>query len=401
VAESKLMRESGFSIVETVIAMALMLTLTAIAIALVDPGEASFAARLESADMQQRLRVAAGTLYKDLVMAGAGAYQSANRGSLSHYFAAVLPYRQGTNHDDAGGTFKTDTITLMYVPSTAAQTTLASSGPSVVSADVRVNWAAGCPVGDAACGFKNGMTVLLYDAEGDYDTFSITNIQSNMLHLQRTGGNLTYTEYPPNSTTIAQLTNIVYSQKSDASTDSYQLISREGGTGSDVPVVDDLVALKFDYYGDPQPPRLLRSPDDPAGAWTTYGPSPPSLLHQIPTKGYPPGENCTFLVDPAGVQVPRLPVLDAGTSVDALVMLTAAQLTDGPWCPDPASSNRWDADLLRIRRIGVTLRVESAAAALRGPASVLFAHGGTSKNGSTWLPDRQLTFQVWPRNMGW
>jgi hypothetical protein len=203
------------------------------------------------------------------------------------------------------------------VPPTVAQTTLAANGPSVVSADVDVNWEAGCPTGDAACGFKSGMTVLLYDAAGDYDTFSITNVQSSTLQLQRTGGTLTYTAYPPNSTTIVQLANVVYYLKRDASADSYQLVSRDGGTGADVPVVDNLVALKFDYYGDPQPPKLIELPDDPAGLSTTYGPSPPSLLRQIPTSGYPPGENCTFLVDPAsGFQVPRLALLgsDDGAS---------------------------------------------------------------------------------------
>ena len=57
----------GFSVLEAVVAMALTLTITAVAIALVDPSQAAFAAELERADMQQRLRVAAGTLYKDLV----------------------------------------------------------------------------------------------------------------------------------------------------------------------------------------------------------------------------------------------------------------------------------------------------------------------------------------------
>ena len=89
--------------------------------------------------MQQRLRVAAGTLYNDLVMAGAGPSRGANTGSLGHYFAPVLPYRQGTNHDDPPGSFRTDTITLMYVPPTFAQTTLATGGPGAVSADIGVN----------------------------------------------------------------------------------------------------------------------------------------------------------------------------------------------------------------------------------------------------------------------
>src|SRR3989304_1393368 len=127
------MRQHGFSILETVVGMALMLTITGVAIALVERGRASFAAQLESADMQQRLRVAAGALYKDLVMAGAGASQGANRGPLSYYFAPILPYRQGTNHDDPPGTFKTDTITVMYVPPTMAQTTLATGATGATS----------------------------------------------------------------------------------------------------------------------------------------------------------------------------------------------------------------------------------------------------------------------------
>jgi hypothetical protein len=398
------MRSNGFSILETVVAMALMLTIAGVAIALVDPGRASFATQLESADMQQRLRVAAGALYQDLVMAGAGAYQSANRGPLSHYFAPILPYRQGTNHDDPAGTFKTDTITVMYVPTTAAQTTIATGAPHGISGDIGVNSDAGCPSGDAACGFKDGMTALLFDAIGDYETFTISNVQSNLLHVERADGSLTFTDYQPNTSTLVQLANIVYYLKSDTSTGSYQLMSRDGGTGADVPVVDHLVALRFDYYGDPRPPRLIEASGDLPGASTvgaTYGPSPPALLQQIPTGGYPPGENCTFIVDPtSGLQMPRLADIASGGETGALVQFTGAQLTDGPWCPDESSANRWDADLLRVRRIGVTLRIESAIAALRGPAGVLFTRGGTSTSGSKWLPDQEVTFQVSPRNLG-
>ena len=282
----------------------------------------------------------------------------------------------------------------MYVPSTVAQTTLATNGPGTASADIGVNWAPGCPAGDLACGFKNGMTVLMYDASGDYDTFTTSNVQSSMLHVQRTGGTLTYANYPANSTTIVQLANIVYYLKSDASAGTYQLTSRDGGTGADVPVVDNLVALKFDYYGEPQPAQVIKSLDDPEGPWTTYGPPPPVLQQQIPTSGYAAGENCTFQIDPvSGLQVPRLAVLGSDGGGKALVKLTAAQLTDGPWCPDSANANRWDADLLRIRRIGVTLRVQSANAALRGPSGLLFAHGGTSKSGSRWLPISRLRFR--------
>jgi hypothetical protein len=335
-------------------------------------------------------------------MAGAGVYQGMNKGPLAYYFAPVLPYRRGTKRDDPGGTFRTDAVTLMYVPSTVAQTTLATSGPTGVSADIGVNSDAGCPIGDAACGFKNGMTVLLFDPNGDYDPFTITNIRSNVLHVQRAAGNLTHTHYQAGTTRIVQLTSVVYYLKSDPATETYQLISVEGTTGSDVPVADHIVALTFDYYGDRQPPILTgKALDDPLGPWTTYGPPPPALGQQIPTGGYPPGENCVFTVDPImDVQLPRLDVLAPNGATTPLVQLTSAQLTDGPWCPDSLNANRWDADLLRVRSIGVTLRVESATAALRGPASLLFAHGGTSQSARKWLPDQQVTFQVSPRNLG-
>jgi hypothetical protein len=93
---------------------------------------------------------------------------------------------------------------------------------------------------------------------------------------------------------------------------------------------------------------------------------------------------------------PALPALGAGP---ALVPLSAALLTDGPWCPDAVNPNRYDADLLRIRRITVTLRVESASAALRGPAGPLFARAGTSTSGHRLIPDREIRFDLAPRNL--
>ena len=100
--------------------------------------------------------------------------------------------------------------------------------------------------------------------------------------------------------------------KSDAAAGTYQLVSSDSG-GAEVPVVDHLVALKFDYYGESQPPELIGNARTIRPTrWTTYGPPPPALYEQIPTHGYPAGENCTFMIDPvSGLQVPRLEVLGA------------------------------------------------------------------------------------------
>jgi hypothetical protein len=131
---------------------------------------------------------------------------------------------------------------------------------------------------------------------------------------------------------------------------------RYDGAATDLPLVDDLTALGFEYYGDPAPPVLRRPLSDPDGPWTSYGPKPPEAGIDDPeTPSYGPGENCLFtVIDGATVGRPEMAQLGAGS---ALVLLDERRLSDGPWCPDPAAPNRFDADLLRVRRVRVTFHV--------------------------------------------
>jgi hypothetical protein len=188
-------------------------------------------------------------------------------------------------------------------------------------------------------------------------------------------------------------TGVTFWLKADDATATYQLMRNDTTGSADVPVVDHVVALAFDYYGDPQPPHMRTSIDDPAGPWTTYGPKP----SMAPIAPFAAKENCVFVDDGSAMPKPRLEEL--GAVGGALVPLTSVQLTDGPWCPNEADPNRWDADLLRIRSVVVTIRVEAASAAVRGPASASFTHGGTSRNPHRWVPDEEARVQVSPRNL--
>jgi hypothetical protein len=47
----------------------------------------------------------------------------------------------------------------------------------------------------------------------------------------------------------------------------------------------------------------------------------------------------------------------------------------------------------------VTLRVQAAHSALRGPAGTLFTRGGTSRGGPGFVPDQEIRFEVSPRNL--
>jgi len=78
------------------------------------------------------------------------------------------------------------------------------------------------------------------------------------------------------------------------------------------------------------------------------------------------------------------------------VPLPMAMLSDGPWCGSGAA--RFDADLLRVRKVRVTLRVEATQAAFRA-AGAAFAHPGAATRALSALPDVGLTFDVSPRNL--
>jgi len=378
-------REDGFSLIEMTLAMGLLLIVTAGVFSMLNPAQGAFATQPEVSDMQQRLRVTTDTLYKDMVMAGGGAYQGARSGSLLNFFAPVMPYRNGSTLDDPPGTYKSDTITLTYVPPTMSQTGLADKGPSLNSAEIGVTAEPGCPDADPLCGFKSGMTVLMYDDSGHYDTFTITNVQAGgQLHIQHNEEKLTYTGYDKTTTKIVQASNVVYYR----STTTNQLMYYDGTRNADVPVVDNVVGLSFEYWGDPQAP-VVKNPTAASTLWvTSYGPKPQSGV-----------ANCVFDASPQPVST--LPSL--GPASGGLVKLSEAQLkgteAGAQWCPDTTSNNRFPAALLRIRKIAVTVRVQAALASLRGPASVLFRQGGTSTSATKWVPDQEIRFQVTPRNM--
>jgi prepilin-type N-terminal cleavage/methylation domain-containing protein len=397
--------DRGFSLIEMLVSVTIMLAVTAGIFAVMNPAHGTFQTQPEVADMQQRLRVGVDTLYKDLLMAGAGAYSGTQAGSLGNFFAPILPYKQGANPtmDDGALRYRTDGITLMYIPQTVAQTSLRDAMPNE-SAELKVNKEPGCPPTDDLCGFQEGMTVLIYDDTGSFDTLTITEVQESAMHLQHNQqGPLSKaycgtTNVPPCNTKVTQIGMHVYY----LDTTTNQLMHYDGTTtGVGNPVADNVVGLSFEYWGDPLPPALKKPGS--LDLTMTYGPKPESKdLPPDATKYWQPqGSNCVIDAT-GGSQVSRLPSLGAASG--GLVKLndpadSNTSLTDGPWCPDPNNVNKWDADLLRIRKVVVTIRVQAALAALRGPAGTLFTNGGTSRGANSYAPDQEIKFDVTPRNV--
>jgi prepilin-type N-terminal cleavage/methylation domain-containing protein len=392
-------RNAGFTLLEMLIAMAVMLVILGGVFQAFNPAQGSFQTQPEVADVQQRLRVGTDRLYNGLVVAGAGIYSGAAVGTLGQFFAPVLPYLVGSLHNDpaSGVFFRTDAITIFHVPTTASQCTIRDKMPQP-SSEVKVNAEPGCPANDPLCGFEQNMRVIIFDETGSFDFFTITHVQSDSLHLQHRPpiNPSDFSKAYDVGAVISQVNTDAYYWRQDPATNTLQLMHYDL-FANDSPLIDDVVGLRFEYVGEATPPVLRAPVTDPIGPWTSYGPKPPALGVDVASDTWPPGENCTFRVDPAsGQHVSRLATLGPpGT----LTSLTAVELTDGPWCPDAANPNRYDADLHRVRQIRVTFRVQTGVAVLRGPAGALFNRAGTGRLSDRVVPDQAVQFDVTPRNL--
>ena len=364
-------RESGFTITELIVSTAIMLVVTGAIFSLVNPAQGSGQAQPEVADVQQRMRVGNETLFKEIVMAGAGTYQGPVRGSLNNFFAPVLPRRTGFTSPDSYTTFRTDAITLVYVPNTYSQTSISSDMPNV-SAELKVTPQSNCPQGEQLCGFSEGMGVLIFDSNGNFDAFTITQVQDNAGHLQHRGQDLSV-PYDIGASITQVVSNTYWLDRTTHQLKQYD------GYSTDVPLVDNVVDLRFAYFGDVNPPT-----------------APRPLIGTA---------NCIF--DASGNNL--LPTLTADEG--SLTALSGAMLTDGPWCG--GGTNRYDADLLRIRKIRITLRLQAAKPEMRAkdtggvsapacnsaPYSGLFMCPGSASGGERFIPDYTVTFDVSPRNL--
>jgi hypothetical protein len=169
----------------------------------------------------------------------------------------------------------------------------------------------------------------------------------------------------------------------------WQLMQYDG-RASDQPAVEDVIALRFEYFGDGEPPVAVTTTH--GDIRVTYGPVPPQPAVNSPNDSWGPGENCTIAND-AGAQVSRLRNLGTG-----IVPIGEAILTDGPWCPDAGHAFRFDADLLRIRRVRVTVRLQ-AARPFRGLTGTVFAKAGNAGDPWRFVPDETVSLELAPRNI--
>jgi hypothetical protein len=231
------------------------------------------------------------------------------------YLPPIIPRRIGTRFADPPGVALADAVTILHVPSSSSQTVLALASTSGTASLFPYS---GCPIGLPACGLSTGKGLILFDDLGHFDVFTVLAVAGSDASLRHRGQQGAY-GYPAGTFAAeAELRSYYF----DAAAGQLRV---SDGDLTDQPVVDGLSRLSFEYFGTPWPPR---SPKPPPGV-----------------------ANCLF--DATGAPDPGLLTLPPGP--DGAAPLPPALLSDGPWCG--AGDTRFDADLLRIRRVRVTLAV--------------------------------------------
>jgi hypothetical protein len=377
--------------IEMLLATALLGLIVATVFTLVEPARDLFVVQPEAQDVQQRLRFGVATLEDALANAGPSTMTGEFTGAPLQAIAVVRPFRLGDRNPDAAGgiAFRPDTVSVLRVEpgATAARIRSLSVAAPLATVEVEPN----CR-GVDVCGFAVGSRVAAIDVTGRAWFGTVRRLSGTLIDVESTS--IEPAMGPATAALLTPLEQTTYSLAVDRGTGVSRLMVYDGHL-SDAPVLDHVVRLSFAYFGESRPPAL-REDDRPLAPLlaTSYGPLPPGIGIDNDADAWLPGENCTFAVVD-GHHVPRLMTLGGGAGLSPL---PSGILTDGPWCPDEASPNRFDADLLRIRRVDVTLRVQVSFAWMRGPASLRFVNGGSGRRESRLVPDQEIHFSVVVRN---
>jgi prepilin-type N-terminal cleavage/methylation domain-containing protein len=384
---------AGFTLPELLIATAVSVIALGLAASLLRPAAAAFHSLPEAVDAQQRLRIAVQAIAEDIAGAGSGPSLGWSARAAPAW-PAVLPCRWA--HQPLatlpGGCARDDAMTVLAVPIARPQVITAENVEAAES-PIRVAALSACSLSHGACRMHAGSPMLLADGTGAWDVVALSAVSADGTLLEHAGAPLSW-RYREGAI-AAEVETSAYSLRFDAASDAPQLRRSLNGS-ADMPLVDHVTALRFEYFGAADPPEVVDDAD-PARRRTSYGLLPPPDGVDNALDAWDPGENCLFSRG-GGLPSSRLAPLPVDTA--GLARLPVTMFGDGPWCPDGASPNRFDGDLLRVKLVRVVLRVEAQSLAVRGVDPEWFSRRGAARDALRLVPDLEVRVDVALRNVG-
>jgi hypothetical protein len=308
--------ERGATLLELLVALAIVLTGLALGTGLVRQAAEAWRWQPEAADQAQRLRVGVETLSSAL--AGAGVGLPGGDDDSGAFVPAVFPHLRGVTGADAPLSVFPDRFTVV---SASADDEARGRLIGVAQGLDPLQFDPGfCAPLAPACGFRVGQRVIVASRLAAADLVGISNVAPGLLEHDPTA--LTHRYESADDARMAAVE--VRGYYVDAA--RRQLRLRTPGT--DMPVLDGVDGLEIRLLGEPRAPARPRPP--------------PGLA------------NCVVGAD----GLPRLP--DLAPDHGPFVLLHAARLSDGPVCG--AGSWRFDADLYRVRLVRFVLRIAAPRA---------------------------------------
>lgn len=341
--------DAGTTLVELLVAIALLGLVLSVLATLTGPVLAGFDADPAAADAQQRGRSLTQALLDDVQRAGSGFVLGLSDGP-----GVALPAVVPDQVPAGGGSVQArpELFTTWRARRASAHGVVRTA---VVAGDVVVPLSrpALCPAASATCGFAADDDILLFAPHGRMLFGTIRGVLPPFDLLLSTP----LPDSLPVGAIVAAIVTHTYELRPDAVTGLSQVVRRLG-TGPATPVIDFVRRFDLEWVGGGGAPHLPVAPDS-SEMRATAGPSPPPA-GIIAEAGWPGGENCAYFRDAAGAAHWRG---SAGSAVPIAVSL--ATLADGPWCPSPGSATRWDADLSRVVALRMVFTVAVATASLR------------------------------------
>ena len=208
----------------------------------------------EAIDLHQRVRVVSDMLQRDIAMAGAGPLHGSLAGRLGALVPPIVPARTGARSPDPELSAFFDRISVITVPDGATESALMTSMMRPFDG-LRLDPAAqGCsPSG--LCGFTEGTRALVIDPRGagfGYDLFTVTSATTELAHDAPNPG---FSKAYPVDALVVPIVQRVY---------SFDRLNRRivlyDGYQSEMPLIDNVLNLTFEYFGDAAAGGLQRLP---------------------------------------------------------------------------------------------------------------------------------------------
>jgi hypothetical protein len=366
--------ERGFSLVELLVAAMVSALVVGALLAALAPARAAFDATPATIELQQRSRVGLEFLARAVRSAGVGEPGLRDGSMAGSVVPAVIPaIASGT-----ANVFSDVEVLRQVVPGGRG---IVDRDQTAAGAEIALRPGLDCPHTPDVCGFTVGATTAISDGQGRFDIFEVVSTDVSRMSL------LPLKPLSAPYGAGARLFEVeAFRYWLATQPDGSKSMVRTARTGAAQPVVDGIADLSISLWGEAAPPQITW---DGADGAASYGPLPPSAFRDA-GGAWPVGESCFAGRDVAGPWS-RLVALGA---TGTLVRLTRSGLSDGPWCAGGLLGT-YDADLIRVRRVDIELRVEALAPGLRGPVGQLFSRPGSSSwSPARWVPDRALAISV-------